>query len=305
MHRLPIAPLLALLAAMAPALAPADDAYRAEAEKFRRDREAGLKADDGWLTVAGLFWVKPGETRVGGDPSADVLLPAGAPPRVGVLALAADGKATFRPEPGVPVLRDGRPFEGGEIRSDAGGGKADVLAVGDLRLILLKRGARHAIRLKDNRSEIREDFAGLRWFPVAEDWRVVARFVPHPIPTRISFDTIVGEQDVLDCPGYVTFERDGQTYRLEAAGEPDGRLWFVFRDATSGRATAANARQLTADAPRGGLVILDFNQAVNLPCAYTPHATCPIAPPGNRLPLAITAGEKTYQPGSKAASRGE
>ena len=246
----------------------------------------------------------PGETRIGGDPSADVLLPASAPAMVGVLALV-DGKATFRPEPGVAVLRDGRPFEGGEIRSDADGGKADVLAVGDLRLILLKRGTRFAIRLKDNRSEIRENFAGLRWFPVADDWRVVAQFTPYPIPTKIAFDTIVGEQDVMDSPGYVTFERDGRSYRLDAATEAGGRLWFVFRDATSGRATATNARQLTAEPPIGGIAILDFNRAVNLPCAYTPHATCPIAPPKNRLPLAITAGEQIYRPGTRAATRGE
>jgi uncharacterized protein len=271
------------------------DAYRSEVERFRQAREASLKADDGWLTVSGLAWVRPGETRIGGDPSADVLLPEGAPPSVGVLTLEGD-KAAFRPERGVAVLRDGEPFAGGEIRSDAGGKKADVLAVGRFRLILLKRGDRFAIRIKDNKSEIREGFAGLRWFPVAEDWKVTARFTPHPVPTTIAFDTIVGGRDVLDSPGYATFERDGKTYRLDAATEPDGRLWFVFRDATSGRTTPANARQLMAEPPVGDTVILDFNKAVNLPCAYTPHATCPIAPPQNRLSLTITAGEQTYQP---------
>jgi uncharacterized protein len=293
-----LAPILAVVALATPA--PAEDAYRAEVERFREAREASLKADDGWLTVSGLAWVRPGETRIGGDPSADVLLPDGAPPSVGVLTLDGE-KAAFRPERGVAVLRDGEPFAGGEIRSDAGG-KADVLAVGRFRLILLKRGERFAIRVKDNKSEIREGFAGLRWFPVAEDWKVIAKFTPHPVPTRIAFDTIVGGRDVLESPGYATFERDGKAYRLDAASEPDGRLWFVFRDATSGRTTPVNARQLTADAPLGDTVILDFNKAVNLPCAYTPHATCPIAPPQNRLSLAITAGEQTYHPGKRGTS---
>jgi hypothetical protein len=286
--------------ALAPPARAADD-YRAEVERFRQARESSLKADDGWLTVSGLAWVRPGETRVGGDPSADVLLPEGAPPLVGVLTLDGE-KAAFRPERGVAVLRDGEPFAGGEIRSDAWG-KADVLAVGRFRLILLKRGERFAIRIKDNDSEVRRDFAGLRWFPVATDWKVTAKFTPHPVPSKIEFDTIVGGRDVLDSPGYATFERDGKTYRLDAASEPDGRLWFVFRDATSGRTTPTNARQLIADPPLGDTVILDFNKAVNLPCAYTPHATCPIAPPQNRLSLPITAGEQTYQPANRGGLR--
>ena len=285
----------------APALS--GDAYRVEVEAFRKAREATLKADDGWLTVSGLFWVKPGETRIGGDPSSDVLLPSGAPEHLGVLTMA-EGKATFRVDPGAgrharrPAVRVGR-----DPLRRRGRGKSSVLAFGRFKLLLLKRGARHALRLKDNASEIRENFAGLRWFPVDQGWKVEAKFVPHPLPSRITFDTIVGEADVHESPGYATFERDGKTYRLDAAAQPDGRLWFVFRDATSGRTTPANARQLTAEAPLGDVVVLDFNKAVNLPCAYTPHATCPIAPPQNRLPLAVTAGERNYQPTARTAAR--
>jgi uncharacterized protein (DUF1684 family) len=215
-----------------------------------------------------------------------------------------DGKASFRVAPGATVTLDGKPFEAGEIRSDAEG-KPGVLAFGRFKLLLLKRGGRHALRLKNNGSEIRQNFAGLHWFPIEEGWKIEAKFVPHPIPSKITFDTIVGEQDVLDSPGYATFERDGKTYRLDAASQPDGRLWFVFRDATSGRTTPVNARQLTTEAPLGDVVVLDINKAVNLPCAYTPHATCPIAPPQNRLPLAITAGEQNYQPGARTATRGD
>ena len=100
----------------------------------------------------------------------------------------------------------------------------------------------------------------------------------------------------MDSPGYVTFERDGKTYRLEAAGQKNGTLWFVFRDGTSGRTTHGGARQLYADPPKEGSVVLDFNKAVNLPCAYIPYATCPLAPPQNRLSLAIEAGELKYEP---------
>ena len=289
-------PILLLIPSTSP-----DDGYRAEVEAFRKAREASLKAPDGWLSVAGLFWIKPGETRIGGDPSNDVLLSEGAPSRVGVLSLA-DGKARFRAEPGVAVTLDGKAIEDGEVATDADGRKPGVLAVGRFKLLVLKRGERFAVRLKDNGSPLRENFAGLRWFPIDESWRIEARFVPHLAPTKVVFDTIVGERDTMTSPGYVTFERGGQQYRLDAVGEPDGRLWFVFRDGTSGRTTLANARQLTTEAPLADVVVLDFNKAVNLPCAYTPHATCPIAPPQNRLKLPINAGEQNYQPGPKAES---
>ncbi|QEH37397.1 hypothetical protein OJF2_59880 [Aquisphaera giovannonii] len=285
--------LLALMRQPIAALA-GDDAYRAEVEQFRRRREGDLKSADGWLSVVGLHWLSPGRTRLGSDPSSDILLPPGAPSSVGTIDLDGD-RATFRAAPGVKVSKAGAPFESGEIRSDAGG-KPDVLAAGDIRLILLRRGRRFAIRVKDPGSEARRRFAGLRWYPVDPSWKVEARFVPAPENTRLVFDTIVGEQETAESPGFVVFERDGKSYRLQAAAERDGSLWIVFRDGTSGRTTAGGARQLEAARPGpDGAVVLDFNRATNLPCAYIPFATCPLAPPQNRLPLPIAAGELKYE----------
>lgn len=174
-----------------------------------------------------------------------------------------------------------------------------------MKLILLKRGERYAVRIKDKQSPLRKSFAGLRWYPPRPEWRIQAAFVPHVIPTKLNLDTIVGETDVVDSPGYVTFECAGKTYRLDAAAQKNGKLWFVFRDGTSGRTTHAGARQLDAEPPRAGVVTLDFNKAVNLPCAYIPFATCPLAPPQNRLSLAIEAGELKYEPGRADRSPGE
>jgi uncharacterized protein (DUF1684 family) len=67
----------------------------------------------------------------------------------------------------------------------------------------------------------------------------------------------------------------------------------LFTDATSGVTTYPANRSLLVDAPDAqGAVTLDFNRAVNLPCAYTDFATCPLPPAGNRLPIAVEAGEK-------------
>jgi uncharacterized protein len=280
-----------------------DERYREQNERWRQKREADLKADDGWLTVSGLFWLQPGETRIGSDPSNDILLPAHAPASVGTLNLR-EGRVAFRSEPNVLVTRNRKPIVQGELHSDADG-QPDTLVVGDVKLILLKRGDRLAIRLKDNQSPFRASFAGLRWFPVREDWRIQAKFVAYPTTTKLVMDTIVGVTEEEECPGYVTFERGGKVYQLQAASQKNGSLWFVFRDGTSGRTTAVGARQLYADAPNGGRVVLDFNKAVNLPCSYIPYATCPLAPPQNRLKLAIEAGELKYEPARPERSAGE
>jgi uncharacterized protein (DUF1684 family) len=296
------ASLVVLMVSLAFSAAGGDDGDRDEIERWRQKRLESLKADDGWLTVSGLFWLKPGETKIGSDPSNDVLLPARTPSALGTLTLA-DGKASFQPEPGSKVTRNGVPFEGGEIHSDADT-HPDTLAAGDVKLILIKRGSRLALRLKDNQSPLRASFAGLRWYPPRPEWRIEAKFVASPAPTKLVLDTIVGESEAEDSPGYVTFERDGTFYKMQAIGQKNGSLWFVFRDKTSGRTTHGGARQLDADAPRNGAVVLDFNKASNLPCAYIPYATCPLAPPQNRLSLAVEAGEMKYEPrGSDGSGR--
>jgi hypothetical protein len=280
-----------------------DERYRDDIEKWRQKRVTDLKAEDGWLSVTGLYWLRPGETKVGSDPSNDLLLPDRLPGLVGTFALS-DGKVDFQPAPQVAVARNGTQFKGGRIYSDADL-RPDTLALRDVKLILLKRGERYAVRIKDNQSALRASFAGLRWYPSREEWRIQATFVPYALPTKLKMDTIVGETEIMDSPGYVTFERAGKTYRLEAAGQKNGTLWFVFRDGTSGRTTHGGARQLYADLPKQGSVLLDFNKAVNLPCAYIPYATCPLAPAQNRLSLAIEAGEMKYEAAREDGSSSE
>ncbi len=271
-----------------------DDAYRQTIERWRVDREAKLKADDGWLTLVGLHWLHEGQSTMGSDPENDVPLPPGAPPKVGVFTLSS-GKATLALEPGVAAKVAEKAFTGGQIRSDADGGP-DILAIGSIRILFIKRGTRYALRIKDNQSPERKAFAGLDWFPVDMSWKLDARFERYSQPKSVVYETIVGEPQTMEISGDVVFEREGKEYRLQAIAEGE-QLWIVFRDGTSGKTTHPNARQLYADAPdKYGRTTLDFNKAMNLPCAFTRYATCPIPPRSNRLTLAITAGEKKYEP---------
>ena len=69
---------------------------------------------------------------------------------------------------------------------------------------------------------------------------------------------------------------------------------FVFKDATAPAETYGAGRFLGAGLPASGKVLLDFNRACNPPCAFTPHATCPLPDRQNVLPVRIEAGEKSY-----------
>lgn len=273
-----------LLAACATTPVPADSTYISEIEKWRSDRETRLKAPNGWLTLVGLFWIEPGTSIIGSDPSSEVPLPAALPKRVGTLELKSK-EARFTPAPGVAMkpttLRD-------DTQPDY-----ETVSLGSVSFYLIERGGRYGIRVKDTESPARVNFVGLDWYPPDPTWNVEAKLTPAP--HKVAFDTEVGVKQEGDSPGYLDFDRAGQHYRLEPVTE-DGELFLVIRDATSGKTTYAASRFLYANLPDAqGVTRLDFNKAYNPPCVFTAYATCPLPPQQNRLTTAIEAGEKKYK----------
>jgi uncharacterized protein (DUF1684 family) len=270
--------------------ATTDTAYQQQIEQFRQQREAALKADGGWLTVSGLFWLKDGPNTLGSGPENDIVLPETVPASLGVVKVE-NGAAAFTSASPFATL-NGKPVKEAPLHF---AGPVDVLSSGPVDLLLLKRGNRLALRLKDKNAITRKKFTHLTWYPVREDWKITAKFVSLATPAKLVLDNIIGDQEVTESPGYAEFQRDGQTYKLQAVGEGK-RLFFIIRDRTSGKTTYAAARFLYADAPgTDGTVVLDFNKAVNPPCAFTSYATCPLPPLQNRLALAIEAGEQKYE----------
>ena len=268
--------------------------YVQQEESWRRERQARLKADGGWLTVAGLFWLKPGANSFGADPGNDVVLPGhAAPARAGRFVLEG-GHVRVEVRPGAGVTRAGRPVTRADLRSDADGAAPDVLALGPLTMQVIARGARLGVRLKDRESAARRDFKGTRWFPIRTEYRVLARFVARAAPEKIGVPTVLGTVEPMPSPGTLTFQLGGKTMSLDPVVEPGEReLFVIFRDATSGRTTYGGGRFLYADPPRDGHddVVLDFNRAYSPPCAFTRYATCPLPPSQNHLHVAIEAGE--------------
>lgn len=269
-----------------------DVPYNSTVEKWREAYETRLKSEDGWLSVAGLFWLHEGENSFGSAPGNDVVLPAPVPAHAGRFDLHA-GKTTVHVNSGVPITMGGKPVETAELRPDS---REDRLMLGGLTFYVHASGSRFAIRLKDKNSKLSREFKGARWFPADPAYRFTGNFVPYGSPREVQIDTVLGDRAILLVAGYVTFTFREKEYKLEAEQEESGELFIVFRDLTSRTETYQAARFLRAPPPEKGRVVLDFNLAYNPPCAYNPYTTCPLPPPGNRLPVEMPAGEKRYHP---------
>jgi len=174
-------------------------------------------------------------------------------------------------------------------------GSSEWILVNDLKLSVIQRGARYGVRVYDQNNPPRRQFSALRWFPIEEAYRVIARFFAYDPPGALSINNVLGQTLELSCPGYVEFTLNQQESRLyPVTDEDDDRLWFMIRDGTSGSLTYAGGRYLITDPPDDDHVILDFNKAHNPPCAYTDFATCPLPPPQNKLLSPIMAGELKF-----------
>jgi uncharacterized protein (DUF1684 family) len=295
--RVPLGFFLALIAVIASCnQAPSvSESYRAELQAWRAERLAHLQAEDGWLSLVGLHWLAPGPNRFGTDSSNEIVLAVeGAAPLLGTLTLdESSSRVTLVPAPGAELtIGEQLIAEERALASDADG-SPDVIRFGRARFYLISRDGRIAMRVKDPQAPTRQSFRGLSYFPASEEMRVLGRFEAYDVPRERRFATAIGGEDMALAPGVVHFELGGRSLSLEPwAPDSESDLFFVFRDLTSGRESYGAGRFLSADPPLDGEVVLDFNRAVNPPCAFTPYATCPLAPPVNHLQVEIRAGER-------------
>jgi uncharacterized protein (DUF1684 family) len=158
-----------------------------------------------------------------------------------------------------------------------------------------KRGGADILRPRHPDNPRRTTYAGTPAYDPDPDWAVAGRFEPYPEPVDTAVGSVVeGLEHVYAALGELVVALDGIERRLVAfPGVGPGSLLVLFRDATSGVTTHPAVRSLDVAAPaEDGAVVVDFNRAVNLPCAYTPYATCPLPPAQNHLPVAVEAGER-------------
>jgi uncharacterized protein len=245
---------------------------------WHAQREEELRAPHGWLSLTALHWLDehpaafpdlPGRWRATGD---------------GGVELTASGE----------VEVDGAPVQG-TVRLEPRDGLPGVLvAAGDRRIEVVRRTDSYALRVRDPQAPTRTAFTGVPAFPVDPAWVVDARFEPYPQPRRITVGAVVdGLSHFPTALGVVRFRLGGVEQELVALTGKGPGLRLHFRDATSGVSTYGGGRTVTTDDPDAeGRVRIDFTRTVNLPCAFTEFATCPLPPAQNTLSVAVEAGER-------------
>ncbi|MET0229387.1 MAG: DUF1684 domain-containing protein [Rhodanobacteraceae bacterium] len=268
--------------------------YTKEIEAGRKQRVDRLKAPDGWLSLVGLFWLKEGRNVVGTDKKSDIVLDKG-PAHLGDVTLAK-GQVSIKLDMHAPATIGHQPLASAVLKDDASG-EPTLVSYGTESFYVIDRNGRKGLRVKDTEAPARAGFKGIQYYPIDPKWRVEAKFTPFNPPHTLEIPNVIGQVDKMPVPGKVEFERDGKTYTLlPVLEEPDAKeLWFIFADKTSAKETYGGGRFLYSQMPKDGKVIVDFNKAYNPPCAFSPHATCPLAPQENRLALPVTAGEKKYR----------
>ncbi|MFD4776179.1 DUF1684 domain-containing protein, partial [Streptomyces sp. NPDC058427] len=247
--------------------------------RWHEERTATVSAPYGPLSLTGTHWVSdhpggripavPGQWREDGD---ELELTAG-------------------PEDGLTV--DGKPFTG-QIRLGADRGPIDGsrVAHGERRLFVLSREGLWAVRDFDPDSAARRAFRAIEATPYEARWSLPGTFRPYETSRTVRVENADGVERGLGLGGEIAFELDGTGHTLQVAVEPDGSLWAVFADATSGN-SSYRFRFLRPGAPAAdGTVTVDLNRALLPPCAFADHFICPFPPPGNTLPVAVEAGER-------------
>ena len=182
-HTLFFAALTSLAVSVGAAAAPATPAKAAEPEyvdavtQWRDTVEKNLRRDNGWLTLAGRFIMKPGVNTFGTASNNDIVFPAelkGAGPEIiGTITVDPVNKSVkLKLADGVSMTSDGKPFTGERVlKADAA--KRDWVSLGRISMHVIERDGRYVLRLADNESMVRKSFPGRASTPrVADSWWV-------------------------------------------------------------------------------------------------------------------------------------
>lgn len=266
-------------------------AHAKEVETWRAKHEADYTRE--YVPLSGLSFLKPGVNRAGSAPGNDVVLPAPIPASIGEFHYE-DDRVTFHPAAGSKVTLNGKPVTGPTPLKSDEFPDVDQLGFGKATFWVHESGESRAIRVHDPEGDTARNFKGYRWYPIDERYRVVGRFIKDPAPHEVKVASLSGGDQTYTTEGVVEFEIDGHRVRMRPMTTRPGRLYFIFKDATSGHETYGAARFLYADLRSDGTTVLDFNMAYNPPCSFNQYTTCPLPPPENRLTIPIRGGELDY-----------
>lgn len=264
--------------------------YEKEVLEWRAKVYENLVRENGWLALAGLYWLNEGRNLIGSNPMCEVILPDRAPTFIGVVDF--DGKTVrYRAAEGLQVKVNGRAAKKAILRSSSEPKPTFITWNDTLRMALHNHAGKYAIRIWDNERPERFSLPPLKWFPINKHFRVSGRYKRYPKSLTMEHSDTLGDtvEDRID--GYVSFKFEGKTYKLDASETKSGKLFIRFRDQTSHKETYPPSRYYYTEPVKNGRVMIDFNFAYSPPCAFTEYATCIFAPPQNNLPFRVEAGE--------------
>jgi len=267
----------------------ANEKYEQSIVNWRQEVENNLRRENGWLALAGLFWLRRGTNIIGSDRASDILLPKRAPARLGTFEFDGDN-VRLNVEIDIPVELNGVVTKNSLLDADQEN-VPSFITFDSMRMVVVRRSKGVGIRLWDNTREERRTFPSRKWYPVKEEMRVSATYTRFPTPKIVKMPDILGA--ILDEPmqGYVSFELHGNNYELVAEELPDHRLFIQFMDETNSNPTYPSGRYHYTNTIDGDKVFIDFNKAYSPPCAFTDYATCTFPPQENHLKVRVEAGE--------------
>jgi uncharacterized protein (DUF1684 family) len=269
-----------------------DSDYKSEIKQWHTKREQDLKSEEGWLNLAGLFWLKEGGNTFGSDASNDLVFPKGKCPAFMGKFFLENGQVRMEVLNDIEVKSQEKSIENDIIFSTPT--SFVKLQYQSLRWFVIKRGDKYGIRLKDLEHPALQNFTGIKMFPIHEKWKIKARVIPAQTDKKIAITDIIGTISMQPLAGTVVFELQGKQYEIEAIDNGKD-LFIIFADPTNKKNTYGAGRFLYVPKPDNeGYTTIDFNKSINPPCAFTEFATCPLPPKQNFLSIAIKAGEKKY-----------
>jgi uncharacterized protein (DUF1684 family) len=271
--------------------------YTRDIDEWHEARLRRLKADDGWLTLVGLFPLPNGTHTFGSAADNELKFPAGSPEHGGSLVVLEDSTVMLNPAPDViftDVAKTGKFLGPTRLASDKNGPPTKI-KMGSIQFYVIDRPGSMYLRVKDADNPARKNFKGIDRYPVTKKWLFDATFERYNPPHLMKVANVLGYEENVQCPGAIVFEKDGKTYRLEALSLDEGELEIIYGDATSGLTTYGGGRFIYVAVPEeGNETVIDFNKSYNPPCVFTEFATCPIPGRENILPFKVEAGEKAF-----------
>jgi uncharacterized protein (DUF1684 family) len=187
----------------------------------------------------------------------------------------------------------------GQVASGSALAGPATFAVAGLHLAFYPGEDRVTFIVYDAERAEKKSFDHLLYYPPDRHYAVQATLLKVSEPDAVEMLTNRGLKKTFYRYARIRFRLDGEDQELTAfksklTGEGSGDLFIPFRDATSGGETYGAGRFLDIDDPPAEQFVLDFNQAYNPLCNYSPAFNCPIPPRENHLEVAIRAGELTY-----------